>query len=389
MSHVTLQGLVDDQAAEGDTLAITWLFVALFSPQLVIGPFAGVLADRFERRRIVTTCYTGASSAAAALAVLTWSTDDPPLWVIYLLALLLGSTFSFLGPAAGALVVNSVSPTDVPSAISMQAAVQNVTRVAGPILAAAVIASGRFHLGFAAFAITTGVAAAMMARVRVTVQEADHDDAGVFARMALGYRHGRERRPTLVAIATVGMTSVFGVAHTALIPSFTSEVLGEDAGRFGLIVAATGFGAIVGAVTVGYSRQEASLLRGATAQCCYGICLLGFALSGSLAVAIVWQVVLGFFYFATMTTLQTLVQQVVDDRMRGRVMSLFGIAWGGVVWIGTLILGMLADDDGLGLGERTTLVLSAALLIVYGATVAVLGRSAPTGSDYPTEVAVP
>jgi len=382
MSHVTLQGLVESRSAPGDTLAITWLFVALFSPQLVIGPFAGVLADRLERRRVVVACYGASAVTAAGLAVLTTSSDTPPLWTIYLLALTLGSTFSFIGPSAGALVVNSVTPDDVPSAISMQAAVQNVTRVAGPILAAAIIASGRFEYGFAGFAVAAAVAAAMMSRVRVANRDIADDDLPVFARVAVGLRHARERRPAGLAIITVAVASMFGVAHTALIPSFTSEVLGEDSGRFGIIVAATGLGAIVGALTVGYSKSEPSLSRGATALMMYGVCLIGFALSPSLAVAVAWQVGVGFFYFATMTTLQTLVQQVVLDEMRGRVMSLFGIAWGGLVWIGTLMLGLSADDRGLGLGEKTTLLTTASVLVVYGATVAVRSRHMPRGSTY-------
>jgi MFS family permease len=381
MSHVTLQGLVESRS-DGNTLAITWLFVALFSPQLVIGPFAGVLADRLERRSVVVACYAGAAVTAAALALLTVATDSPSLAAIYFLALILGTTFSFIGPSAGALVVNSVSTQDVPSAISMQAAVQNMTRVAGPILAAAIIASGRFEYGFGGFAVTAAVAAIMMSRVRVAAHETDNDNLGVFSRMAVGLRHARARRPAALAITTVAVASMFGVAHTALIPSFTSDVLGQDRGRFGIIVAATGVGAIVGALTVGYAKSEASLTRGATALGLYGVCLAGFAMSPSLAVAIGWQVAVGFFYFATMTTLQTLVQQVVLDEMRGRVMSLFGIAWGGLVWIGTLFLGLAADDRGLGLGEKTTLLLTASVLMVFGATVAILGRHMPTGSTY-------
>lgn len=383
MSHVTLQGLVEDRAADGDNLAVTWLFVALFSPQLVIGPFAGVVADRVDRRRVVVTCYSGAALTAAALAALTVASDAPPLWAVYLLALLLGSTFSFIGPSAGALTVNAVSPQDVPSAISTQAAVQNVTRVAGPILAAAIIASGEFEIGFTGFAIATTIAAVLMSRVDVPARDIVADDLGVFGRIRVGYHHARERRPALLGIATVAVASMFGVAHTALIPSFTSEVLGEPEGRFGLIVASTGVGAIVGALTVGYSKREASLSRGAAALAMYGVCLAGFALSGALWVAIAFQVVLGFFYFGTMTTIQTLVQQVVRDDMRGRVMSLFGIAWGGLVWVGTILLGLAADERGLDLGERTTLLVTAGLLIVYGAAVAVIGRGSPTGSNYP------
>ncbi len=383
MSHVTLQGLVEDRAADGDNLAVTWLFVALFVPQLVIGPFAGVLADRLERRRVVVACYIAGATTAAALAVLTAASDAPPLWAVYLLALALGSSFSFIGPSAGALVVNSVHADDVASAISMQAAVQNMTRVAGPILAAGIIASGRFHLGFAGFALATATAALLMTRVEVAPHEIVPDSLGVFGRMAVGFRHARERTPAVLAIATVAVASVFGVAHTALIPSFTSEVLGEDAGRFGVIVAATGIGAIVGALTVGYSKREPSMTRGAASLFLYGICLTGFAMSETLAVAVAWQVVLGFFYFGTMTTLQTLVQQVVADDMRGRVMSLFGIAWGGLVWVGTLILGLAADSRGLDLGERTTLLSTGAVLMVYGAVVSFASRSMPTGSSYP------
>ncbi|MFT5204681.1 MAG: MFS family permease [Candidatus Aldehydirespiratoraceae bacterium] len=382
MSHVTLQGLVEARSADGDTLAVTWLFVALFAPQLVIGPFAGVLADRVERRRVVVACYSSAAVVAAALAAITYSSDTPPLAAIYGLALALGASFSFIGPSAGALIVNSVTPEDVPSAISMQAAVQNMTRVAGPILAAGIIAAQNFHIAFAAFAVATAIAAVLMSRVRVEAHDISTDSVSVFGQMALGFRHARERRPALLAIASVAVGSVFGVAHTALIPSFTREVLGEDAGRFGIIVAATGIGAIVGALNVGYSKREPSLTRGALSMVMYGVCLFGFAMSGTLIVAVAWQVVLGFFYFGTMTTLQTLVQQVVADEMRGRVMSLFGIAWGGLVWIGTLILGLAADQRGLDLGERPTLLLTASLLMVYGAVIAVVSRSMPTGSSY-------
>lgn len=383
MSHVTLQGLVEERATDGDNLAVTWLFVALFSPQLVVGPFAGVIADRVDRRRVVVTCYSAAAVTAAGLALLTTLSDAPPLWAVYLLALTLGSTFSFIGPSAGALTVNAVTPDDVPSAISTQAAVQNVTRVAGPILAAAIIASGRFEIGFTGFAVATTIAAVLMSRVRVPARDIVADDLGVFGRIKVGFLHARERRPALLGVATVAVASMFGVAHTALIPSFTSEVLGEPEGRFGLIVASTGIGAIVGALTVGYSKTEPSIVRGAAALAAYGVCLAGFALSDTLWLAIAFQVVLGFFYFGTMTTIQTLVQQVVADEMRGRVMSLFGIAWGGLVWVGTLILGLAADERGLDLGERTTLLGTAGLLMVYGTAVALIGRGMPTGSDYP------
>ena len=357
------------------------LFVALFVPALVVAPFAGVVADRHERRRVMMVAYAGMAVCATALAMLALVVDDPPLWSVYGLALALGTTFSLLGPATGALVANTVGPDDLPSAISLQAAAANLTRVAGPLVAAPLIAAEVFGVSFAAFAATCLFAIIVLTRVRVAPHDREADDGAVLTRIRDGLAHARERRPALLAIATVGVTSVFGVAHVAVIPSFAREVLDRDAGDFAWIVAGTGVGAIVGALATGYSRATPSLRRGATALALYGASLVGFALSGSLALAIAWQVAIGVFYFATMTTLQTLVQQVVTDSMRGRVMSLFGIAWGGIVWVGALLFGWVADD-GFDLGVRPTLLLAAAVLLAWGTTVAVLARDAPTGDDY-------
>ena len=382
MSHLTLQGLVEERS-DGDTLAITALFTALFAPALLVGPFGGVLADRVERKTIVTLSYYASAASAAGLALLAGINGTPPLWAIYSLAFILGTTFSLLGPSVGALVVNSVSSNSVQSAISLQAAAQNLTRVAGPIMAVEVIGSGRFHLGFAGFAVGSALAGLMVTRVMVDAHGVAPDGLGVFGRIRDGLRHARERKPALLAVATTGMASVFGVSHTALVPSFTREILEREPGQFAKIIAATGLGAVVGALTVGYSKVEPSLRRASISLLFYGVCLVGFAASEQLATAMAWQLGVGFCYFSTMTTLQTLLQQVVSDSARGRVMSLFTISWAGVVWIGTLLLGTIADPDGLGLGVRPTLLGTASVLICYGLVVAVISKGMPTGSDYP------
>ena len=382
MSHVTLQGLVEDRS-DGDTLAITALFAALFAPALFVGPFGGVLADRVERKRVATLSYCASAASAGGLALLTGINGAAPLWAIYALAFTLGTTFSLLGPSAGALVVNSVSSDAVQSAISLQAAAQNLTRVVGPIMAVEVISSGRFHLGFTGFAVASALAGLMITRAAIDAHDVAADDSGVLGRIRDGLRHARERRPALLAIITTATASVFGVAHTALIPSFTREILERDAGQFAKIVAATGVGAIIGALTVGYSKVEASLQRASVSLMFYGVCLVGFTSSEELSTAMAWHLGVGFCYFATMTTLQTLLQQVVADSVRGRVMSLFAIAWGGSVWIGTLILGAMADSDGLNLGVRPTLLFTSFVLFCYGLSVAVISKGMPTGADYP------
>ncbi len=382
MSHLTLQGLIEERS-NGDTLAITALFAALFAPALFVGPFGGVLADRVERKLVVTWSYYASAAAAAGLALLTGINGAPPLWSIYVLAFILGTTFSLLGPSAGALVVNSVTNEAVQSAISTQAAVQNLTRVVGPIMAVQVIGSGRFHIGFTGFAVASALAGLMITRVVVDAHDVVTDGLGVFGRIRDGFRHARERKPALLAIATTAVTSVFGVSHTALVPSFTREILEQEPGQFAKIIAATGLGAIVGALTVGYSKVEPSLRRASISLLGYGVCLVGFTASEQLETALAWQLGVGFCYFTTMTTLQTLLQQVVADSARGRVMSLFVISWAGVVWIGTLILGTFADSDGLNLGVRPTLLLTSGVIICYGLVVTIISKGMPTGSDYP------
>lgn len=382
MSHLTLQGLIEERS-NGDTLAITVLFAALFAPALFVGPFGGVLADRAERKTVVALSYYASTASAAGLALLTGINGAPPLWAIYALAFTLGTTFSLLGPSAGALVVNSVSSNAVQSAISMQAAVQNLTRVLGPVMAVEVIGSGRYHLGFTGFAAASALAGLMITRVAVDAHDVAADGSGVLGRIRDGFRHARERKPALLAVATTGMASIFGVSHAALVPSFTREILEQEPGQFAKIIAATGLGAIVGALTVGYSKAEPSLQRASISLLFYGVCLVGFTASEQLSTAMAWQLGVGFCYFSTMTTLQTLLQQVVSDSARGRVMSLFAISWAGVVWIGTLLLGAVADSDGLNLGVRATLLATAGVIVCYGLVVSVVSRGMPTGSDYP------
>ena len=370
-SHLTLQGLTEEVSG-GDTFAISLLFAAMFAPAVVVGPIGGVLADRLDRRLVLMRTWSTMTAVALGLALVAMATDDPPLWSVYGLALMLGATFSLGNPALAAGIANSVDQRDLQSAILMQSAAANLTRVAGPLLAAPIIAAGLFHIGFFALAAACVFAVTVLARTRLRPFVPDADSVGVAARIVDGLRHARSRPPALRAISTVAVTSIFGVAHVALIPSFASDVLDQDAGVFTWLVAATGVGAVIGAMTVGYSRREATLSGAGFHQALYGVSMIAFAASSTLVVAAVAQVFVGFFYFTSMTRLQTLVQRTAAESKRARVMSLFALAWGGVVWIGALMLG--AASDLAGLGVRTTLVAASAVLMAHGVVVAAKWR---------------
>ncbi|MFP8877140.1 MAG: MFS transporter, partial [Myxococcota bacterium] len=279
------------------------------------------------------------------LAALTASqTINVPL--LLLVSFLMGTAFSFAGPASMALVANAVDRDELPSAVSLQSAANNLTRVIGPALAAPLIATRHFEISFAIFLVLALASAWMVVRMRPTPYVPETGESGIMARLRIGLEHARERRPTLPALVTVAAMSLFGVSHIALIPIYAEKVLG-DLDAFSWIVVVTGLGAMCGALATGYSRKSPSLHRSALRMLGYGAMLTLFAQATNPLWAMIAQFGVGYFYFAVMTSLQTLIQQRVDENRRGRVMSLFQVAWAGLIPFGGLAMGSLCAVFGV------------------------------------------
>ncbi|TFG95155.1 MAG: hypothetical protein E4H11_05500 [Myxococcales bacterium] len=157
----------------------------------------------------------------------------------------------------------------------------------------------------------------------------------------------------------VAVLSIFGVSHVALLSVYANDRLG-DIRWFAWIVAATGLGALAGALVTGTRRSS---MRGAAFRMgVYGALLAGFALTDEPWLAMAAQVLIGYFYFAVMTELQTLLQELVDEPLRGRVMSLFQVAWAGLIPFGSLGMGAAAAAFGV----TKTLVCAGGVCAAYG-----------------------
>ncbi len=375
ISHVSLQGLMA-QLSGGDASQQGRLFFAMFIPAFVLAPLAGVAADRFDRKRIVLACYAAVAAVTVALAGVVALGAATPLG-LQGFGFALGLCFAFAGPANMALAANSVPDEDLSSAVSLQSTANNLTRVLGPALAAPLLATSRFEVAFAIFALAALIAAVLTARMVPRPFVPDEEEGGIFARLRAGLAHARERRPALPALVTVAWVSMFGVSHVALTPIFASEVLG-DASWFAWIVVATGFGAMAGALTSGYQIATPTLRRAAFQSLAFGLFLIAFAYASWPWLALLLQVAVGYFYFAVMTDLQRLIQEIVAESQRGRVMSLFQVAWGGIVPFGGLAMGLLADA----VGTPTTIALGGVLLAVYAVGLAAVAPrlgEAPAG----------
>jgi len=359
ISHIALQGLMV-ALTNNDARQSGLLFFAIFIPASLCAPLAGVVADTFDRKKIVLVCYAMVAIIVATLAVMSANATITPNRLLGL-ALLLGIAFSFVGPANLAIAANSVPAEDLPSAVSLQSAANNLTRVLGPMLAAPLLAGERFDIAFAIYFVAVIAAAILVSVMRLSPYTPDDDGTSILARMASGVTHARERHPALPALLTVGMLSLFGVAHTVLIPIFAENVLG-DRDLFPWMVVATGAGALVGALVVGSDSRPPSLSRSILWLIAYGFALVLFSITEDFRVAFGAQIIIGYFYFSVMTSLQTLLQQLVDESKRGRIMSLFQIAWAGLVPFGGLAMGFIAAPFGV----ANTLTAAACVLIAFG-----------------------
>ncbi len=369
ITHISLQGLMARQSGN-DPLIQGLLSFVLYLPGFLLAPPAGLLADRVSRKAIALLCQAGIALAAGGLAALVGFGAATPEHVLAL-SFGLGVCFAFSGPAQSAIIANSVPRSDLGSAVALHSALNNLTRVAGPALAAPLLATGHFELAFVFYALAAALSAGFTFALKVAPHPVALEQRGVIRRMLLGFEHARGRPPALRALSLIAMLTLFGVSHHTLLPVFAESALGRME-WFTALAVATGAGAIAGALTSGFRPPELRLA--ARDLVLYGAALFAFSQMRHVAMALVCQVLVGYFYFSLTTNLQTLIQQLVDDPMRGRVMSLFGVCWGGLVPFGGLAMGGAARA----LGASATIAIGAVVCIAYGAAIWWLaGRGSP------------
>lgn len=362
VSHITLQALIAERSG-GDPFMVGLLFFCLFVPAFFLAPLAGVAADRLDRRSIMMVGYALVALLTALLAGLVAADAVSPPGVL-LIAGLMGICFAMGGPASAAVAANAVDRDTLPSAISLQAAANNITRVVGPILAAPFLAAKRFEVSFALFSLASLASILLLRRMHLRPFEPEVSDEGIFARLRSGLDHARERRPAVTALLTAAILAGFGVAHVALLPSYALRVLGNE-DFYAWIIVAQGAGAFVGAIVSGRDPHP-SVQRAGRWMIAYSLALSLLALAPHLAVVLFAEFVSGFFYFAIMTSMQTLLQQIVDETKRGRVMSLFQVAWAGMSPFGALLLGTIASAIGI----LPAILMAAGICLLAGLTIA-------------------
>lgn len=340
-----------------------WLGLVTFAGQLPVflfGIWAGSIADRHPRRRLVLITQSNAIVQSVLLAGLTLSGLVRP-WHVLALAAMLGMTYAFEVPARQALLAD-LGGEDMSNAIALNSSIVNAARVVGPALAGAVVAAVGEGVAFALNAVSFAGTYWALLVMRPPPQPVATGSRRAHLLEGLAYAGRTAHVRALLAL--LGVSSLFAIPYQTLLPFFSSEVLGGDARLYGVLLACAGVGALSGAVSLLLRRGLRGLGRrvalGATLLC-GGVVV--FSLSRTLALSAAALVMVGFGFITQMAGTMTLLQGLAPREMRGRVMGLFSTLFMGVSPFGALAAGLAASRLGapVTLAAGGTIVLAASL----------------------------
>lgn len=329
-------------------------------PILFLGPFMGVLTDRFDRRRILIVTQSVAMLQAVVLATLTWLQWVSPGWLIGM-AFVLGCINALDLPARQAFSVQLVdNRADLPNAVALNSMLMNAARFVGPALAGlAVAAIGEawcFAINAASYLAVIVALLAIDSHNRPT----RHESALAAFRDGLRYVLGHaDIRSRLLVVAAV---SFLVTPYAVLMPLFASEIFHGDARTYGFLIGCAGAGSLLAGFYLASRKGTEGLSRRAIgAVIAAGAALSLFALNHVLPLAFAIVMALGFSVILVIAGSNTLIQVWVEDAYRGRVMAIFSMAFLGIAPLGSITVGHLAHYMGvqpalLGCGIATVLV---------------------------------
>jgi MFS family permease len=333
------------------TKSAWWLGLVSFwsrVPQAVIMPLAGVMVDRWNRHRVVVICQVLAMVQAAALGWLTMAgriTMGEVIW----LNVGLGVVSSFEMPARQAFLIEMIEDrADLPNAIALNSSMFNGARLIGPAIAGLIMAW--WGAGWCFMLNAISYLAVIWALLVMTLHPAAERDRQpkVLDGLRQGVAYCWRMEPIRVLIGLIALVSLMGTPYMVLLPKYASEILHTAQAGYGMLMGATGVGALGGALYLASRTSVIGLDRLIPkATVVFSLGLVGLACSHWLALSVLLMVLTGGAMMVQMASGNTLLQSIIDDDMRGRVMSLWMLAFAGTAPLGSLLAGTLADRFGV------------------------------------------
>jgi MFS family permease len=312
-----------------------------FAPVLLLAPWAGSAADRYDRRRLLFVAQGAASALAALLAALAWA-GLAQAWVVIAVALGLGVTSAISIPPQQALLASLVEPHELPTAVALNSMTYNIARAAGPVAAAASVEYLGIPASFLLNATSYFVFVAALVVVRPRRQEtAPHESSRLRDALPL-LRDDPRLLGFLIVVAAVGFASD---PVNTLAPAY-AHAFGHRDTVAGFIIGAFGAGAVTAAVVVA-GRVAGSRRRMTWTLSLLGLGVVAFSLSPWLPLALVFLLAAGIGYLASNTSATTRLQLGVGEAQRGRIMALWGVAFLGLRPLASLADGAIASAAGV------------------------------------------
>jgi MFS family permease len=350
----------------GSALLLGFVTFCQYIAVLFIAPVAGVLADRVDRRRALLITQSVMLAQAATLAVLA-ATGVVAVWHVAALALVLGCASAFDIPLRHAMIARLVEHrSELPNAIALNSLLINCARVVGPALAGVLIAAVGEALCFGLNALSFGAVLVALAMMRWPARPQAPPPRGWLHSWLEGVRSAFGFAPIRAGLLLIAAISGTIGTYSTLMPVFAKDVFGGGARSLGILLSSAGTGALLSALYLASRHTTRGLDRVIlVAGACAALAMLAFAHASSLALALPLLIVLGAGLIAAQASIQTLVQTLVDDDKRGRVMSLYTMAFLGALPFGNLLAGAIARYAGEDVAFSLNAVLCLVALLVF------------------------
>jgi MFS family permease len=356
-----------------------WLGVDGFmatSPGFFLTLAGGVFADLVDRRRLLLFTQVIAGLAALGLATLVWL-KVATLWMILGFSFVTGSCMALAGPSYQAMTFDLVGREDLANAVALNSSQFQLSRVVGPLLAG--MGFNLFGLAGCFFLNGLSFVAVVIALRMVHFDESKRtiaahplkDRRALWQDLVNGFRYVRNRPRVSSLLLISAVSSLFGAPYLTLIPIFARDIFHLGASGLAWMMGMAGAGAFSAALLLAYlgdfKRKGWSVLGGAFA---FGLCLVGFGQSEDLLVSFAFLFAVGFAIVTSVAVTNTLLQKLVTDEMRGRVMSMFILTFIGTMPIGNLLAGAASQR----FGARATVTAGGVAIVAYVIVVTIRNR---------------
>jgi MFS family permease len=316
-------------------------------PTLLLAPFAGVIVDRSDRRRILVYTQVLSMLQSFALAAMVF-TNTVTVPFILALQLLQGVINAFDTPARQAFVVEMVDDrSDLANAIALNSSMVNASRIIGPSIGGVLIATVGEGWCFLADAISYIAVIASLLMMTVEPRELAHATRNMLGELRTGFTYVTSFAPVRTALILLSLVSTLGMPYTVLMPAIATNLLHGGPHTLGFLMTSSGVGALGGALYLASRRSVLGLGRVMVySTAAFGLGLIAFSLSTTLWFSLLVLPFVGGGMMVTMAATNTIIQTIVTEELRGRVMAFYTMAFLGTAPIGSLIAGLAADRIG-------------------------------------------